>query len=163
MITRSVRTWRRLPLLQRRITLQAAMLLFGVKGSLPLLGFGRTRRCLGRWPVPLPHGEDIEPVRVVELTAAVANRLPFSSLCLVRSLVIERLFLSLGIPCELHFGTGFDEAGDFEAHAWVSFGEDEASSSLERWREFRPERGENFRSARETAGRKGTATTDTAE
>ncbi len=53
---------------------------------------------------------------------AAYRRSPFRPTCLTRSLVLYRILLARGIPCQLHIGLRKEKAG-LEGHAWLDSGE----------------------------------------
>lgn len=61
--------------------------------------------------------------RLGELVAIAGGRLPLSSTCLARSLVLARLLRSRGLQAELRVGVKAPSAGSLlDAHAWVEHG-----------------------------------------
>jgi len=95
------------------------VLLIGIKLSLTLLGFARTRRLVEahtrRPPAfpPVPMGRVAELERVVALAAAFY---PGRALCLEQSLALHTLLRREGVVSRLRLGV---QPHPFAAHAWV--------------------------------------------
>ena len=93
---------------------------------LPLTGLGIRWMGLRRWmsflehlPAPAISTHDaLPPDATARMVAAAARRIPFSSNCLQRSVVLWWLFRCRGFAAKLWFGSR--KEGDLlEAHAWV--------------------------------------------
>ena len=117
-------TFRRLSAAERRLFLQAAVLLPLTAGSLRLMGFRRTQSLLERL-APLPPRRRLAgPAAEAQARAAqcmvrlAATRGLTRPLCLPRSLALCALLHRDGIDAQLRIGV--DKQGeDFSAHAWV--------------------------------------------
>ncbi len=130
------RGYRRLALDERRLAIEAALVLPITTLSLGLFGFARGRSLVAaaadllrrRTPLNPQWARRDVPVVTVESVArrtaavvrAVAQRHPCRSNCLHRSLTLWCLLRGEGIDSQLRVGvrTG---GGEFEAHAWVEY------------------------------------------
>jgi len=121
-------TWRRFENLSppsRQLVREAALALLGTWVGLRLVGYARWKRVL-IWFMPeapahvrLSDGERLGLAQAIaRLEESTAQRLPFRSSCLEKSLVLCWLLERRGIEADLRIG-GRKEEGIFEAHAWV--------------------------------------------
>ncbi len=121
----------RLPRNDRRLAVQAALILPLTILGQRLLGFNRCRKFLdgltSRLPAePLGDTAGAEEgrsrvraaVRTSEIVHAIAVLGPFRANCLHRSLTLCCLLRARGIPGDLRVGVT-KASGQFEAHAWV--------------------------------------------
>lgn len=93
----------------------AAALLAGARVTLPWIRFAAASAPGNASP------EDVARARAVaRLVAIAAARLPFSTTCLHRSLVLWTLLRRRGIASSLHLGARMSSG--FGAHAWVACG-----------------------------------------
>jgi hypothetical protein len=126
-----VRTWRGfwgLSGRSRGVALVAAAALAATWAGLRLAGFRRWKALLVRLT---PHKPDstqpLDPGRIetaheiARIQEAVSRHLIFHASCLEQSLVLWWLLGRRGIPAELRIGAR-QNAGRFEAHAWVELG-----------------------------------------
>ncbi len=110
---------------ERRLFLQAILLLPLLHASLRLAGFRRTQALLGRWisadsgslPPAEAHAQSAIAVTVRMVRAASRHTLTRAT-CLEGSLVLWWLLARQGISSQLRIGIR-KEAEKFEAHAWV--------------------------------------------
>lgn len=110
----SWRRWRALSAAQRRLLVEAGVLLVGAKVALPFVRIEPQRGT----PAAVDPGTSEAARAVARLVAIAAARAPFRVTCLHRSLVLRRLLRARGIPCALRLGVR-SWNGEFEAHAWV--------------------------------------------
>jgi hypothetical protein len=142
-----MKTWRgfwRLSTGSRGVALQAATALVATRVGLRLAGFQRWKSVLVRLtphrsnPAALPDSGVIETAReIARIQEAVSRHLIFHASCLEQSLVLWWLLGRRGIPAELRIGARKD-AGRFEAHAWVEFGNVVLNDSGEAHLHFAP-------------------------
>jgi hypothetical protein len=123
--------WRRfnsLSVVDRRLIVEAALLLFIVSIGLRLCRFQRLRNILA-WLGGLsgqPDKQSVVPVshiadRIAWAITAIAKDWPRSMTCLVRALAAESMLRRRGIASDLRFGVRNegDGADPFSAHAWL--------------------------------------------
>jgi len=113
------RRWRELSWTDRRLLLQAALLLVYARLKLPFIEF-RVDPATGQ---ELRSAEPADPVLaraqvIARLVGIAAAHSPVALTCLHRSLVLWWLLRRQGIPCALRLGAN-TQSGPFEAHAWV--------------------------------------------
>lgn len=91
--------------------------------AIDLLPF-RLYRKMMRPPVHQPEiSADGAPAlikRVAWAVIAVANRVPWRSVCFHRGLAAQRMLCRAGIHAELHYGVAKSTDKEFEAHVWVT-------------------------------------------
>jgi hypothetical protein len=121
-MSRSWRTWRSLPWTERRLFVQALLLLPLVDLALragryqSVYAFLQRRSPLGS---RVPEGRELPTAyRYAQLVDAASRRNPFEATCLRRSLVLWWLLRRDGVDGMLRVGVRRPE-GAFEAHAWV--------------------------------------------
>lgn len=109
---------------ERGIVIESAVALTATWVGLRLAGFRRWSSALS-WAVPSrvkaqPSGSPAfgSAQTIAHAESAAARNLPFHSTCLERSMVLQWLLRSRGIPAELRVGAQ-KQAERFEAHAWV--------------------------------------------
>jgi hypothetical protein len=109
---------------ERRLLLVSLAAIPLVSAGLAILGFGRLRAVMARWPWPgrsrFPS-EEAEASRarsVAKVVAIVARRGPVRATCLRRSLLLWWLLRQGGIETVLRVGVNRD-GGTLHAHAWV--------------------------------------------
>jgi hypothetical protein len=114
-----------LTLNERRVLLQAAVLLPLVAGSLRLIGFRSTRRCLRRFFAfdsfnqHRKQGDYKDALAVARLVGIAAWHTGFSKgSCLPRSVTLWSMLRQRGIESEVRIGVRKHGDG-IEAHAWV--------------------------------------------
>jgi len=120
-LRRSWDTWRNLSWDQRRLFVQAWLLLPLTVAALRLFGFRRTQDALlggghsaGRVNLPAAQAAD-------RILHSACRWSPASANCLVRSLVLCRLLAGRKLAAELCIGVAMPE-GRLIAHAWVEHG-----------------------------------------
>lgn len=107
-----------LPSSERRLVLAAAVLLPLAIVVVRLFALGRVLDVLRRRASRPPRSVHIQPIRAGLLVHAVAERLPFHSSCLERSVVVAWLLCRGGHRCALVIETPV-AVRPFQAHAWV--------------------------------------------
>jgi hypothetical protein len=121
---RKWRTFRALTGSERRLLLQALLLLPAVVVTLRLAGFRRTYYALKRLPSSgkaQPGQESLTAARkVARLVDAAARHGRLPSSCLARSLALCHLLERQGIGADLCIGVR-QENGQIAAHAWVEY------------------------------------------
>ena len=107
---------------ERRLLLQAFVILLLVAAGLHLMNFQRLRALLTRLS---PVTQDVSGESVLQqaailsrLVQAAAARMPFTITCLVRSTALWFLLRRRGIASEIRIGVNRQDSG-FQAHAWV--------------------------------------------
>ncbi|MBX6771142.1 MAG: lasso peptide biosynthesis B2 protein [Chloroflexi bacterium] len=117
--SRSVlRIVRQLPPTDRRLGIEVAVLLLGIRLLLFLLPLGTVRRLLAH-PIAERPADPTYADRVSRTTAALAPHLLGNAPCLVQALTVHALLRRHGQPSSLHIGVRKGERGRLEAHAWV--------------------------------------------
>lgn len=116
---RSWRKFRDLSRTDRRLLLQAAVLLGCVRLGLRFINFRVDSRMDGRTEaVPMPASDLARATTIARLVGIASGHAPVAVACLHRSLVLWWLLRRRGIPCELRLGARAG-ADPFGAHAWV--------------------------------------------
>lgn len=116
----ALRRFLRFPPRERRLLIQATVLLTLVRAGLPLLPFRvllRLTRGMER-PVRPRRGGDI-PVHCITWAVRRASRLIPGATCLTQALTGRVLLARAGHPSELRIGVRKSPAAGFEAHAWL--------------------------------------------
>ena len=111
-------TWKKIRALSAgdwAVLASAAVLLAGARAALPWIRFAAAPATVDASPEEVARARD-----VARLVAIAAARLPFSTTCLHRSLVLWMLLRRRGIPSTLHLGARM--SAGFGAHAWVACG-----------------------------------------
>lgn len=105
-----------LPAAERRLLVEAALLLEATKLGMWLLPFETPRRLLARMP-GARHAARAEGVaRAVE---AASRGAPGVKTCLAQALAAQAMLARRGCPALLHIGVTKGEQGRLQAHAWV--------------------------------------------
>jgi hypothetical protein len=103
----------------------SALLLPCAGVALRVAGYTRVEAWARRMPMPMPRRRPDDGPRLAAATARMvtvaADRLPVTSRCLSRSLVLWTLLRAQGVDGELRFGARRD-AGELKFHAWVEYG-----------------------------------------
>lgn len=114
---RSVKRFLRLSPPERRLLLQAAILIVSVRLALRFLSVERLQALAchraGR------AGPPVISDRIVWAVEAAARRIPAST-CLSKALAAQALLARHGHTSELMIGVAKDEASGLEAHAWIT-------------------------------------------
>ena len=116
---RSWRQFRDLSPPDRRVLLQAAVLLVGARLGLRFIDFRVDSRPDGATATAaVPAADLARAAAIARLVGIASARAPVTVACLHRSLVLWWLLQRSGIACELRLGARAG-AGPFGAHAWV--------------------------------------------
>ncbi|MFL6858889.1 MAG: lasso peptide biosynthesis B2 protein [Allosphingosinicella sp.] len=109
-----------------KLLAEAALRLVLVRAALRLRPFEKVARRFGTFVAPgVRHASDgsragAEAAQAVAWAVAVAaRRLPGEFVCLPQALAAQAMLLRRGVAASLYLGAGREEAGPFEAHAWV--------------------------------------------
>src|SRR5262245_56572141 len=119
-MTAALRKLRRLPSGERRLLLEALLLVIGVRLSLWLLPFPSVRalhRRLAR-PSIRARAPDLSAEQVARAVIRAARPVP-SAACLPQALAAQTLLSHVGHPVRVQIGVAKGPAGQLEAHAWV--------------------------------------------
>lgn len=109
-----------LPLRDKALLWQAAVLLAGFRLTLTLLPFAATRRILCRASRPARPSDEPLPAERIAWGVKTASRVvPGASHCLTQALAAQFLLLRNGYPAEVHFGVPRKQTSTFVAHAWT--------------------------------------------
>lgn len=101
-------------------------LLLGVRASLKVLRYDRTRRwlsTLGSTPRRRLVARDLGADRAARLLERVSAFVPDGKHCLARALVLEGVLLRRGHPAKIEFGVARSKSKGLEAHAWLLSGD----------------------------------------
>jgi hypothetical protein len=127
----------------RRLVLEAAVLMAFAWTGLRLLRFATLRRALDRFAGPPACAKSRQTHaaligRVGWAITATAARFPAAN-CLVQALAAVTILRSRGVACELRIGVraGDNGAGPIEAHAWVDCGGAVAVGAVDDLTEFK--------------------------
>jgi hypothetical protein len=118
---RALRRLRALSGAERRLLVEAALLLAVIRAALWLLPFEGVRRVtrrLGRPPRRRPSVDGADEARLVWAVGAAGRGLPRIT-CLVRALAAQALLARHGRASELRLGVARRPDGAFAAHAWL--------------------------------------------
>lgn len=105
----------RLPRAERRVLLQAGLLLAAHGVGLRAVGL---RRVLLAWPVVVAPRAGLPATSIARLVEAAARHGPLRPGCLTISLTLQRLLARHGLASDLRFGVR-KLADGIEAHAWI--------------------------------------------
>ena len=117
--------FRRLPPAERRLLVNALLLLWAIRLGLWLLPFRTLRRLVTRFqghPSGLPEtGSEVSRLSIERIVWAVAraSRSVPQATCLTQACAAQILLTRRGYPASLRIGVAKGEGGQFEAHAWV--------------------------------------------
>ena len=116
---RRIRNLLRLPSGERRLLVQALLVLWAVRLALWLLPFSRVRELVARAAARGGSGEPAPgtDARIADAVARAAGYVPSAS-CLVQALALRVLLERAGAGGELRIGVE-RETGRLRAHAWV--------------------------------------------
>lgn len=132
LIIQKGRTWRKFSDTERRLLIQALILLPMVALSLKLWGLQRTHCLLVKFlspqltsklPISLLLSAPYSPASILITTTnivKIATKYYNWATCLRKSLVLWYLLRLQGIAAQLQIGTRLD-GGEFQAHAWVEY------------------------------------------
>lgn len=107
---------------ERRLLVQAALLLSVVRLGLWLLPFQSLRRSLARLargPAKERNAGGLPLDRFVWAVEAASRYVPGARTCLVQALAGQVLLVRRGYPVQLRIGVTKGEEGKLEAHAWL--------------------------------------------
>ena len=117
-----LRRFLRLPTVERRLLIKAALLLEAIGLGMRLLSFRTLRRLMSvvvDAPVR-PRCEDRPSAeRVAKAVEAASRHTPGVKTCLAQALATQVLLVRRGYPALLHIGVVRGEQKQFQAHAWV--------------------------------------------
>ncbi len=106
----------------RKLLIQTAVLLSGIRLGLRFLSFPALRRILDKISkTALNSTQAYESTlnRVVWAVDIVSKYMPGGIKCLARALATQVLLARRGYLVELQIGVAKNEAGQLEAHAWI--------------------------------------------
>jgi hypothetical protein len=103
---------------ERRVLVEASLVLPIAATALRLTGLRATRRLLEHCSSPARPSDRIDPAGVARMVAVAARHGPVRAKCLSAALTLEALLRRRGVKGELRLGVRKHE-GRFEAHAWV--------------------------------------------
>lgn len=115
----AVRRYRALPAIERRVFVQAALLVPAVHCVQQLLPFRRWRPLLTRVGVRRPGRSPVAPEQVAEAVVRAQRAVPGTYKCLPAAYATHLLLHWHGHPSVVQVGVARDAAGKVEAHAWV--------------------------------------------
>jgi hypothetical protein len=117
-----LRKFLRLPTVEKRLLIKAALLLETIRLGMWLLPF-RTLRRLTSWVVDAPikprRADNSSAEMVVWAVEAASRQTPGVKTCLAQALATQVLLARRGYPALLHIGVVRGEQEQFQAHAWV--------------------------------------------
>lgn len=114
-----LRRWRRLSGSERRLLMEAWMLLGLTKAGLIALPFGVLCRWLDRY-ADRTTCQNVSPEDTARAVAAASRRLPGGATCLTQALVCNAMLQRRGYATRLRIGVAAGEGKDrIAAHAWV--------------------------------------------
>ena len=117
--------WRRLPALEKRLTVQAMPLLLGIWLGLKVFPLNKIQRALDRlagfYPYRVAPGDGY-PESAAWVVGALSRRLFPDRSCLTQALAVQFLYRRAGCPARLCIGVA-KEGDRLVAHAWVECGE----------------------------------------
>lgn len=100
---------------RERLGLGAALfLVWRIRLSLTVLGYGRTRSGLSAKPSSQTHAPDF-----VAWSVRQASKFTPGATCLVQALAVQHLLAKSGVDSDLRVGARRGAGDKFEAHAWV--------------------------------------------
>lgn len=118
-------SFRRLDSKDRKLFLEAAVLLGAARVAIRFIPFTRLAGHLGRHMAETPPSATpaaLDTSRRVERAIRLAARnLPWESVCLPQAIAAKAMLRRRGVPCTLYLGVLRNEK--FHAHAWVRAGE----------------------------------------
>jgi Transglutaminase-like superfamily len=107
---------------ERRVLVEAVLVLPVVRLVLRLTGYRRSKQALGKLvPLAPTPADPVLPATMVDrMVRVAASRGPFASNCLSRSLTLWLLLRQHGIDAEVCLGVR-RRTGDLDGHAWVEY------------------------------------------
>ena len=117
---RRVRKFFFLPMREKLLLFQAALLLTSMRAALALFRFQTVRHSLSRLARPKHKPQSYRDVdKIVWATEAAVRGLPGIGTCLTQALTAHVLLGRAGYDTNLRIGVTRDKAGEFVAHAWL--------------------------------------------
>ncbi len=114
-----LRRFAAMPRNDRAVAVAALILVPAIWVALRLLGYKATRRILSRRIEACEHPECGSVARqTANLVNAASRAWGLPRCCLARSLTLQRLLASRGVPTDVRIGVSLD-GGQLVAHAWV--------------------------------------------
>lgn len=111
----------RLPAGERRLLLEAALMLAVTAAGIRVVRFQAVRRWLARLAA-VSDREVRAADRIVWAVETASGRLPGARTCLPRALVAQALLARHGFPANFRIGVARRDDGRVAAHAWVECG-----------------------------------------
>lgn len=112
----------RLPPADRRLLIEAALLLGTIRLGLALLPFQTMRHLtarLGQAGMPMKAVEHASFERIGWAVTAVSRRFPGTCTCLTQALAAQLMLDRRGHPSRLRIGVARGARGQLQAHAWL--------------------------------------------
>jgi len=125
---------------ERLTLLRAGVGLLLVRLALAVFGFNRVYRFLTRQSVRrilLPDTSSERVMQTARMLEVAAYYVPFRVTCLSRSLVLRYLLLLQNVESKLCIGIRKKD-GEFQAHAWIEYGEDVLNDHIDNVRSYTP-------------------------
>jgi hypothetical protein len=116
-----LRKFFRLPATERRLLIQAALLLGIVRLGLVLLPFLTLQNILthiARLP-RLPKANRVSPDQLAWAISMASQHIVGAKTCLIQALAAQTLLARYGYPAHLRLGVAKGDNGQLQAHAWV--------------------------------------------
>jgi hypothetical protein len=120
-----LRRFLRLPGVEQRLLLKAALMLGATRVGLWLLPFDNLRSLLFRlieMPFRSPDAEHSSRETIVWAVETAGRYMPPARTCLTQALTAQVLLVRRGYPALLHIGTVRQDGEGLLAHAWVESG-----------------------------------------
>ena len=117
-----LRRFLRLPAVERRLLIKAALFLEATKLGMRLLPFRTLRRLislLADAPVKPRRTDHLSAKRVARVVEVASRHTPGVKTCLAQALTTQVLLARRDYPALLHIGVIRGDQGQFQAHAWV--------------------------------------------
>lgn len=114
-----------LPAVERRLLLQAAFLLGGIKLGLMLIPFQTLLRSLDKLAEASGKSHKANQItleRIVWAVETAGRYVPRARTCLTQALAARVLLARRGYPALIRIGAVREEGKGFQAHAWVESG-----------------------------------------
>ena len=110
----------RLPGRDRKLLLETLFLMMKVRLMLWVLPFSHIQKSFLETPI---NKHDIPLERLIWAVKVSSHYVPRAT-CLTNALTGQSLFLKHGYPCMIKIGVGKSDEGEFEAHAWLEYGDE---------------------------------------
>lgn len=131
------RRWRRLTGSERRLLVEAWLLLALTKVGLIAMPFGLLRGLLDRYG-DRSTARNVTPEHTAWAVAAAARRLPAGATCLTQALACNAMLRRRGYATRLRIGAAREGTGRIAAHAWVEMDDRVVMGELEDLGRFAP-------------------------